>query len=168
MDLVTPGNILVSLLDIPSSACYNFSFQRCMTDIELQILQFPSLSCYTIWAISCTNQVTRKLKLRGEVRNLLKGSIGKSGQIAQPCHERQVNVQTILCPFCQAKYEYSLRSKMQVVLTFLDSYILLYIQTYVISRCIANTMNLEKPKRPTFWNGGSTVYTDSSNVVCSK
>lgn len=115
MDLVTPGNILVSLLDIPSSACYNFSFQRCMTDIELQILQFPSLSCYIIWAISCTNQVTRKLKLRGKVRNLLKGSIGKSGQIAQPCHERQVNVQTILCPFCQAKYEYSLRSKMQFV-----------------------------------------------------
>ena len=27
---------------------------------------------------------------------------------------------------------------------------------FVISRCITNTMNLEKPKRPTFWNGGST------------
>ena len=52
---------------------------------------------------------------------------------------------------------YSLDSKMQVVLTFLDSYILSCIQTYVISKCIAKAMNLKKPKRPTFWNGDSTI-----------
>ena len=58
-------------------------------------------------------------------------------------------------PPCNSTNNYSLYSKMQVVLTFLDLYILLCTQTYVISRCITNTMNLEKPKRPTFWNGGS-------------
>ena len=41
---------------------------------------------------------------------------------------------------------YSLCFKMYVVLIFLDSYILLYTLTYVISRCIVNTMNLKKPK----------------------
>ena len=35
---------------------------------------------------------------------------------------------------------------------------LLCTQTNIISKCIANTMNLEKSKRHTFWNGGSTTF----------
>ena len=63
---------------------------------------------------------------------------------------------------------YSIRSKMQVILTFLDSYILLCIQTYNIYRCLANSMNLEKPKRPTFQNRGSMYYVSKAIVPQSE
>ena len=37
-----------------------------------------------------------------------------------------------------------------------DFFRFIYFVMYLVYRCIANTMNLEKPKRPTFWNGEST------------
>ena len=55
-------------------------------------------------------------------------------------------------------YMYSPRSKMCVVSTFLGSQILLFAQKYIVSRGIANTMNIKKPKRPTFQNGGGNIY----------
>ena len=47
---------------------------------------------------------------------------------------------------------HSLHYKMWTVLTFLSSQLLLCTQIQVMYRCIANIMNLEKPKRLTFWN----------------
>ena len=37
-------------------------------------------------------------------------------------------------------------------------------QIYVISKCIANTMNLEKSKRHTFWNGWSTKKKSAESI----
>ena len=54
--------------------------------------------------------------------------------------------------------EYSLHSKMQVVLANLDTQFLLYTYIYDMSRYIEKSMNLNLPKQPIIWNEGSTLH----------
>ena len=56
----------------------------------------------------------------------------------------------------------SYRPKLLVVSAFLDLQILLCIYMYIMTRCIAKPMNLEKPKRILIWDGGSIILLGKS------
>ena len=67
------------------------------------------------------------------------------------------NVAFFICGRQNLVNDYSLRPKLLVILTFLDTTFLLCIKIYIMSRSIAKSMYLEKRKRLIIWDAESIL-----------